>query len=53
MKTSDKLPTVLHYRDFLRKIIQLENISLNEARKEYGQFSYSQWNELFKQKSVK
>lgn len=45
---ADTLPTVLHYGEYLSTICKLEGITRNQAREKYGQFTYSQWNEILK-----
>lgn len=42
----DLLPTVTEYSHFLDKATEKLNISRDEARSKYGQFTYGQWKEL-------
>lgn len=46
MKNLKKLPTCKHYGEFLAQAVQKINISINEARAKYGQFTYKQWYNL-------
>ncbi len=48
MKKIDTLPTVMDYSNFLNQIQTHKNISRDEARTMYGQFTYTEWYELLK-----
>lgn len=45
---SDLLPTCQDYANFLQLAVFKFNISIVEARKRYGLFTYKQWNEIIK-----
>ena len=45
-KKRDKLPPVIMYKDYLKRIVNKENITIDEARKKYGQYTINQWNKL-------
>jgi hypothetical protein len=40
------LPTVSDYTNYLNKVVNKFNISINEARNRYGKLTYKQWNNL-------
>ena len=42
----ETLPTVSDYRNFLEKAVNKFNLTINQARNLYGNFTYKQWNEL-------
>lgn len=44
MKTT--IPTVFDYANFLSIVCERFNITLNEARRRYGLYTYEQWNKL-------
>lgn len=42
----DMLPTCTEYSFFLGKAVEKLKISIDEARSQYGLFTYGQWKEL-------
>ena len=47
----DILPTCYDYKKFLEEAVLKFDISINEARKKYGLYTYGQWQELLKNNS--
>ena len=47
----DILPTCYDYKKFLNEAVLKFDISINEARKKYGLYTYGQWQKLLKNKS--
>ena len=45
------LPTCYDYKKFLNEAVLKFDISINEARKKYGLYTYGQWQELLKNNS--
>lgn len=46
MKNLNILPTCYDYSRFLERAVFELNISINEARRNYGLYTYKQWFEL-------
>ena len=44
---SDFLPPCMLYSEYLHKASDLFNMTLNECRNKYGQFTMAQWANLF------
>ena len=42
----DLLPLCLHYAELLQKATEKFSISMEEARKRYGVYTYKEWNAL-------
>lgn len=45
------LPTCYDYKKFLNEVVLKFKISIEEARKKYGLYTYGQWQELLKNNS--
>lgn len=47
-----KLPTVMIYQDYLRRVCIKYRIDIDEARERYGLFTVGQWDELLNRKTL-